>query len=109
MTPPPEHRDMVNHPRHYGGDVTYEVIKVCEAWNLGPMEFQVVKYVARAGKKGQIADSLDTLEVVEEKNRRLHIQDLEKAKFYLDRRIAQLKGEIPWLDNPAYVPEQEST
>ena len=25
----------VNHPAHYGGDTTYEAIKVIEAWSLG--------------------------------------------------------------------------
>lgn len=69
--------DMVNHPNHYGGeDNVYEVIKVCEAWELDKDAylFNVVKYVARAGKK----------DVNKE------IEDLKKAKFYLDRRIKLL-------------------
>ena len=64
----------VDHPQYYGGeDNPYEVIKVCEAWGLNKDAylFNVVKYVARAGKK----DASKTLE------------DLKKALFYLERRI----------------------
>lgn len=73
----PEDDEAVNHPAHYGGDTTYEVIKVTDAWltpeeNLGAMKFQVIKYVARAGKK-------DPSKLV---------QDLEKTRWYLDRAIA---------------------
>ena len=71
---------MVSHPSHYGGeDNVYEVIKVCEAWGLDKDAylFNVVKYVARAGKK----DSSKELE------------DLKKALFYLDRRIKLLETE----------------
>lgn len=69
--------DMVNHPPHYGGENNpYEVIKVCEEWGLDKDAylFNVVKYVARAGKK-------DTLK---------EIEDLKKALFYLERKIKNL-------------------
>lgn len=33
--PEPLKIDNVNHPSHYGGDTTYEVIKVINAWGLG--------------------------------------------------------------------------
>ena len=69
---------MVNHPEHYGGgENVYEVVKVCEAWGLDKDAylFNVVKYVGRAGKK--------------EKNKEL--QDLEKAQWYLQRKINNLK------------------
>ena len=72
-------KEMVNHPNHYGGkDNVYEVIKVCEAWDLhaDAYLFNVVKYIARAGKK----DSAKELE------------DLKKAAFYLDRRIKLLEN-----------------
>jgi hypothetical protein len=68
----------VNHPNYYGGETNpYEVIKVCEAWGLDEDAylFNVVKYVARAGKK----DS------------KKEIEDLEKAMFYLGRKIKNLK------------------
>lgn len=64
----------VDHPPHYGGDNTYEAIKVIEAWGLGFCLGNTVKYVCRAGKKGDV------------------VEDLEKARWYLDREIARLKG-----------------
>ena len=62
--------DAVNHPSHYGGaDNPYEAIKVIEAWDLGFNLGNCVKYVSRAGKKGDA------------------IEDLEKACWYLAREI----------------------
>jgi hypothetical protein len=69
--------EMVNNPLHYGGgDNPYEVVKVCEAWGLekDAYLFNVVKYVARAGKKE--ADK--------------ELQDLKKAAWYLQRKIDNL-------------------
>ena len=62
----------VNHPSHYGGDTTYEAIKVIEVWNLGFCLGNTVKYISRAGKKGDV------------------LEDLKKAKWYLDREIEKL-------------------
>ena len=68
----------VNHPSHYGGEQNpYEAIKVIEAWNLCFALGNAVKYISRAGKK-------DTSKLLE---------DLKKAKFYLDRKIANLEAE----------------
>jgi hypothetical protein len=64
--------ETINHPRHYGGDTTYETIKVIEAWGLNFRLGNCVKYISRAGAKG---------------NKR---QDLEKALWYLQREIDQL-------------------
>jgi hypothetical protein len=72
-------KEMVNHPEHYGGkDNVYEVVKVCEAWDLDKDAylFNVVKYVARSGKK----------------NPDKEIEDLKKAMFYLDRKIQNLEN-----------------
>ena len=67
-------KNKVKHPKHYGGkDNTYEAIKVIEAWGVGFNLGNTLKYISRAGKKD------DT------------IQDLEKALFYLDREIQNLK------------------
>lgn len=75
-----ENKEMVNHPSHYqfGSDKTYEVVNVCEAWGLDKDAyiFNVVKYVARAGKKDSDKE----------------LQDLEKAKWYLERRIERIKN-----------------
>ena len=66
----------VNNPAHYGGkDNPYEAIKVIEAWDLGFCLGNTVKYISRAGKKGGNSE----------------LQDLEKAKWYLDRQISNLK------------------
>jgi len=73
-----EKKEMVNNPQHYGGaDNPYEVIKVCEAWGLDndAYLFNVVKYVARAGKKCVTKD----------------LEDLKKAAFYLNRKIQNLE------------------
>ncbi len=44
----------VQHPVHYGGaDNLYEAIKVIEAWELDFCLGNVLKYISRAGKKGE--------------------------------------------------------
>ena len=69
-------KEMVNHPSHYNMG-KYEAIDVIEYWNLGFNLGNTVKYISRAGHKDDI------------------IQDLKKAKWYLDREIQRLskKGE----------------
>lgn len=70
--------DPVNHPAHYGGeDDPYEAIKVIEAWGLGFNLGNTVKYICRALRK------------------RATVEDLEKARWYLDREIAHLKSPAP--------------
>ena len=49
--------ETVNHPNHYGGDTTYETIKVLEAWlteeeYIGFLKATVIKYLSRAKNKG---------------------------------------------------------
>jgi hypothetical protein len=66
--------EAVNNPKHYGGNTTYEAIKVIEAWELNFHLGNVVKYISRAGKK----DLTKTKE------------DLLKAQWYLDRYIGTL-------------------
>lgn len=69
--------DAVNHPSYYGGAGNpYEAIKVIEAWGLGFCLGNTVKYISRAGKKSA----------------KTTIQDLEKARWYLDREISRMKG-----------------
>lgn len=69
--------ETVNHPPHYGGaDNPYEAIKVIEAWGLGFNLGNAVKYISRAGRKGD------------------RLEDLRKARWYLDREIQGLSGEI---------------
>lgn len=67
--------EAVNHPAHYGGaENPYEAIKVIEAWKLGFCLGNTVKYISRAGKKDDI------------------LQDLKKARWYLDREITTLES-----------------
>lgn len=71
--------EAVNHPSHYGGDHNpYEVIKVIEAWRLNFNLGNTVKYIGRHPYKGSA------------------LEDLKKARWYLDREIQILetmKGE----------------
>jgi hypothetical protein len=76
--------EQVNHPEHYGGDTTYEAIKVIEAWGLGFCLGNTVKYIARAGKKPYA-----TL-----------LTDLHKARWYLDREIQRLESMIEEQEEP---------
>ena len=74
--------DMVNHPSHYTWlkeKCGIEVIDITRHmdFDLG----NVIKYVLRAGRKED--DSMTQLEK--------WIEDLEKARFYLDDAIIQLK------------------
>ncbi len=71
-------QEQVNHPSHYGGkDNPYEAIKVIDAWNLDFCLGNVVKYISRAGKKGNNSKE----------------QDLKKALWYLEHEIESMKGE----------------
>lgn len=73
---PAEDESNVDHPQHYGGDTAYEAIKVIEAWRLGFCLGNALKYTCRAGKKHG-ATVLD---------------DLRKARWYIDRQISQLEN-----------------
>jgi hypothetical protein len=77
-------KDMVNHPAHYGGaDNPYETIKVIEAWGLGFNLGNTIKYVSRAGKKNVFSANL--------------LEDLKKARWYLDREINNIENPGPWM------------
>lgn len=56
----------INHPAHYGGDTTYEAIKVIEAWRLGFRLGNVLKYIKRSQHKDN------------------YLENLQKARWYLD-------------------------
>ena len=69
-----ERPDIVNHPPHYTfGKI--EIIDAIEDWQLGFHEGNVVKYVARAKYKGH------------------ELEDLEKAAWYLKRKIEKMRRE----------------
>lgn len=69
--------EYVEHPSHYGGDTTYECIKVIEAWGLDK-NFDLgtaIRYICRAGNKPENPT----------------LQDLKKAAWYLQREIDKLE------------------
>ncbi len=66
--------DPVNRPAHYTFG-RFEVIDVLSDWfPTNPLLWNVGKYIARAGRKGDA------------------VEDLKKARFYLDREIARLES-----------------
>lgn len=66
--------DMVNHPSHYTFS-KYEVADVADAWYPNePLLWNANKYLARWDKKGD------------------PIENLEKAVWYIQRKIAKLKA-----------------
>ncbi len=66
--------DPVDHPTHYNFG-KHEVIDVLEDWFASdPLLWQVGKYIARAAHKGQ------------------RVEDLRKARFYLERAIRRDQG-----------------
>ena len=68
----------VDHPRHYRKDSGHEAIDVIEAWELNFNLGNTVKYISRNGIKDP----------------ERQIEDLEKARWYLDREIQNLKNSI---------------
>lgn len=69
--------DQANHPAHYGGESNvYETIKVIEAWGLNFNRGNALKYLSRAGKKGD------------------PIVDLEKCIWYLNREVEGLRKRL---------------
>ena len=72
--------DMVQHPAHYtsGGieciDALNSMMQGYKTADTGALAWQIVKYIWRAPLKGNMP------------------QDLNKAKFYLDRLIAKVKA-----------------
>jgi hypothetical protein len=67
--------DVVDHPQHYNfGKI--EVIDVIEDWQLCFHLGNTVKYIARAKYKGR------------------ELEDLKKARWYLERKIRQLEEDV---------------
>lgn len=68
--------DTVHHPPHYNAG-KIEVLEAIEDWGLDFHAGNTVKYVARAGKKDPTKE----------------IEDLEKGRWYLNRKIELLRAE----------------
>jgi len=66
-------RDDPVNPSHYKGDL---VMRIIETFDLGFELGNVVKYILRHKQKAGL-------------------EDLLKSKWYLERKIAQMRGEAP--------------
>ena len=71
--------DAVQSPQHYT-DTNIEVIDYIEDKNLGFCLGNAIKYISRAGRKNSAAMS----------DKEKTIQDLEKAIWYINRRIKEI-------------------
>jgi hypothetical protein len=69
--------DSVQNPAHYTDGRKYEPVKVIEDWGLDYHMGNALKYISRAGRKKSL------------------IEDLQKAIFYLERRIS-IETERKW-------------
>ena len=69
-----QENDPVNRPAHYT-DGKIEVIDFIEDKKLGFCLGNAIKYIARAGKKDPTKE----------------VEDLNKAKWYIERRIKELQ------------------
>lgn len=65
----------LNQPDYYGGDSPYEALKIIFHFNMSFCLGNVLKYIIRAGKKDPSKE----------------IEDLKKAKVYLEREIERLE------------------
>lgn len=70
-------------PAHYT-DTKIEVIDYIEDKNLGFCLGNAIKYISRAGKKHSSNKS----------DKEKTIEDLEKARWYIDRRIKEIKKSL---------------
>ena len=69
--------DNVNHPSHYCDGRKYEPVDVILDWDLDYLLGNAVKYISRCGRKGTPDDA---------------IVDLEKAIWYIQKRIAIMRS-----------------
>lgn len=72
----------VEHPSHYAEGRKYEPIDVINDWGLNFNLGNTIKYISRAGRKNNI------------------IEDLKKAKFYLDYEIKKLVDREEEISEP---------
>jgi hypothetical protein len=87
----PAAKEKVNHPQHYNqGKI--EVIDAIDDWDLDFCEGNIVKYVTRSRHKGN------------------RLQDLEKAKWYLDHLVerARLADNQNLADNQPPCPDKRN-
>ena len=78
--------DVVNHPSHYT-DGKIEVIEFIEDKKLNYHRGNAIKYICRAGKKDPQKE----------------IEDLQKAIWYINREIRNLKRRTKWVNIWRYL------
>jgi hypothetical protein len=76
--------DFVNRPPHYA-ELSPEPIDVIEAWGLPFHEATILQYVIRWRKKGGV-------------------EDLRKARFYIERLIDLAGREVPQVQAASEAP-----
>ena len=76
-------KDMIDHPAHYNA-TEFEPIDVIEDWSLGYHLGCAVKYIARHTHKGK------------------PLEDLKKARWYIDRAIAQMEKDEQKIELSVY-------
>ena len=82
--------DNVNHPSYYT-DGKIEVIEFIEDKNFGYCLGNAIKYISRSGKKSKETE----------------IQDLQKAIWYINRRIQELSKQQKSINNETGKLENE--
>ena len=70
--------DSINHPKHYNinwaGEQAIETYDYINSWKMGYAEGNIIKYVSRHKYKGKA------------------LQDLKKARWYLDKMIEEVEA-----------------
>ncbi len=72
----PGKEERINHPHHYSNGRKIEPIAAIDDWGLGFCLGNVVKYISRAGRKNGVDP----------------VEDLKKARWYLDHEIERLSA-----------------
>lgn len=89
--------EKIAHPSYYGGaDNPYEAIKVIRAWKLNFSLGNAIKYICRAGKRAgkiELTHLNSTAREFQEIPSNLdgRLEDLKKARWYLDEEIESLE------------------
>ena len=72
--------DQINHPKHYTvnwkGEKAIEAYSYIRSWKMDYPESNIIKYVTRHPYKGK------------------SLQDLKKARWYLDKLIAEIEQKL---------------
>ena len=81
---------VINHPDYYNKGI--EVIDFIESHHLGFSRGNIIKYVSRAGLKGDAQKE---------------VEDLEKAKWYIEREIENAKRRAAGSQPPVNARQQQ--